>query len=304
MTTPVATDSHHNATASSPLEHFLPAMTSTATALATQILATAAALRAAEPKAVPVAFWDFDGTLIEGDCSEGLHREDGSGFAGLLEVAILRGFSKRFAGPQGLGDFEQKAQSVLRTDGHATANALVAQAFAGAREKDLLALARHHFSEVLGAWMFPEALELWQTLEAGGVPCWVISASADFFVKGAAATLHTTEDRLHGIRLHAGADGTLSDEVVPPLTHGAGKQGRMVELLAAMKAAEPGRSFWPIVALGNSPMTDGPLLEAVAHTALPGGTPLGVIINPTASLEFPRILKPAIFRGRPWTKVA
>jgi len=278
-------------------------MTSTATALATQILATAAALRATEPQAVPVAFWDFDGTLLEGDCSEGLHREGGSGFTGLLEVAILRGFSQRFSTPQGLADFEQQAQGVLRADGHAAANAFVAQAFAGAREEDLLALARHHFSEVLAAWMFPEALELWKTLEAGGVRCWVISASADFFVKGAAATLQTSEDRLHGIRLRTSADGTLSEEVVPPLTYGAGKQGRMVELLAAMKAVNPEHNFWPIVALGNSPMTDGPLLEAVAHTALPGGTPLGVIVNPAAS-EFPRILKPTIFRGRPWARVA
>ncbi len=282
----------------------MPAMMATAPALTTEILAIAETLRTACPSAVPVAFWDFDGTLIEGDCSEGLSREDGSGFPGLAEVAVARGFSKRFQGPHGRAAFAQETAGVLRAEGHAAANAFIAQAFAGARESDLLDLARRCFANVLGGWMFPGALALWHALEAAGVRCWVISASADFFVKGAAEILQTSQDRLQGIRLRVEVDGRLGPEVVPPLTYGYGKHARMVELLGAMAEREPGRSFWPVAALGNSPATDGPLLEAVAQTRLPAGAPLGVIINPAPDLKFSSFLKPAVFPGRPRALVA
>ena len=41
-------------------------------AVVTEVLANVAKLKAAQPNAVPMAFWDFDGTIIKGDISEGL----------------------------------------------------------------------------------------------------------------------------------------------------------------------------------------------------------------------------------------
>ena len=37
-----------------------------------RVLENVAKLNAADPEAVPMAFWDFDGTIIKGDVSEGL----------------------------------------------------------------------------------------------------------------------------------------------------------------------------------------------------------------------------------------
>ena len=251
--------------------------------LLVRILSAADDLRAARPDAVPVAFWDFDGTLIEGDCSEGLLRADGQGFPGLVEVAMMRGFSAQYAGGGALEHFQEDVRRTWQTEGFAVANGYIVQAFAGAREEALRTLARQHFAEVMGAWMYREALDIWRGLERAGVRNHVISASADFFVKGAAETLGAAEEHLHGIRLVAGPDGLLTREILAPLTHGEGKATRMREVLTKLAAQEPRSTFWPVAAFGNHLITDGPLLQAVAEFALPAGAPVGVLINGGAS---------------------
>src|ERR1041385_767707 len=40
-----------------------------------------------------VALWDFDGTILKGDCSEGLKQDGRGAYAGLAQVAIERGLS-------------------------------------------------------------------------------------------------------------------------------------------------------------------------------------------------------------------
>ena len=40
-----------------------------------QILENVRRIKAADPAAVPMAFWDFDGTIIKGDVSEGLEEK-------------------------------------------------------------------------------------------------------------------------------------------------------------------------------------------------------------------------------------
>lgn len=251
---------------------------SPAASLAAEILATARALRQAQPNAVPLAFWDFDGTLIEGDCCEGFCRADGHGYPGLADLAIQIGYSARF----GTGERKKMREAVRRSiqkNGHVLGNGFVAQVFAGASLKALLELARTHFEEVMASWMFATALEIWRALEAGGIRCHVISASPDFFVKGAATTLGVPEDRLHGARLAVKGDGTLSDETVEPITYGEGKAARMRQIVAESAIAEPQHTFWPVAAFGNCAPTDGALLDAVARTVLPAGRPVSVLIN-------------------------
>jgi phosphoserine phosphatase len=295
---------HHDAISPSHPEVADGAVTRTATALVSEILATAGALRAARADAVPVVFWDFDGTVIEGDCSEGLKTEDGRGFAGLVEVAMARGHSARFTAPHGVAELAAEVQRLIEREGYEAANGAIVGAFAGAKLDALLTLAREHFAAVMNAWLFAEAVEMWRLLEAADVRSFVLSASADFFVKGAARALGVNEDRLHGIRLATAPDGTLAREVLAPLTYAEGKAARMRELLAELAARESQSSFWPVAALGNSLRTDGPLLEAVARTVLPAGRPVSILINASAPPAWRGIFREAIFRGRPAALVA
>jgi phosphoserine phosphatase len=272
----------------------------TAAALAQEILAIADTLRAAQPDAIPTAFWDFDGTLIEGDCADGLRRGDGANFAGLIEMAIAAGYSAHFSGENGVANYRLAVRKVSQTEGSIAANAFIARMFAGAPAAAMRTLAHQHFGEIMGPWIFADALEIWRTLEAAGIRNFVISASPDFFVKGAAATLGVPDDRLHGVRLPEDSAGHYLDEVLGLVTFGEGKAARMREILAALAAAEPQHTFWPIAGFGNSIVTDGPLLHTIAHTPLPAAHPLSVLVNEPPTHLF---LRPATFRPRTFTAV-
>jgi HAD superfamily phosphoserine phosphatase-like hydrolase len=231
------------------------------------------------PEAVPVAFWDFDGTLLEGDCVDGYWRGDGAGYGGLVERAILGGLCPAYAGAEGVVRCERDFRALLRAQGKAAAYAFQSQIFAGVPEAPLLAAARTVFDAELSGWLFAEALAWWRALERAGVRCWVLSASPEFFVKAAAAHLGVPEARCTGMRLQREPDGRLRAELAGPPTVGEGKTRRMHQLLAEMAAAEPGRAFLPVAAFGNDVVSDGPMIEAVRRAVLPAGEAVGVYVN-------------------------
>lgn len=244
------------------------------------IVETADALRAARPAAVGVAFWDFDGTVFDGDCTEGFGvRADGRRIPGMVAESMKHGYAADYMDEGGFDRCWRQYQDIMRTQGIPEAYAYIVRIFQGARPGEILDLARRRFATDWSQWFFPEALEIWNNLESAGVRNVVISASADFFVKGAAANLGVPENRLHGVRLVTDAEGVLTGEVVPPLTCAEGKAERMSGLLEEMTAAEPDKEFHAVAAFGNHIVTDGPLLAAVAGTVLPAGRPRGVLIN-------------------------
>ena len=59
-----------------------------------QILKTAAATNASS--IVFLAIWDFDGTILKGDCSEGLRNGEQTVYPGLAQVAIEHGLSEMY----------------------------------------------------------------------------------------------------------------------------------------------------------------------------------------------------------------
>ena len=249
-------------------------------AVEADIVATAASLRKARPEAVGVVFWDFDGTVFDGDCTDGFGiLADGSRMSGMVEEALKLGLAAGYEDPEGFARCWRRYLDLMEEQGIPEAYSYVVKIFGGARVEEILALSRQRFHGPLKEWFFPEALALWRRLEEDGIRCVVISASADFFVKGAAGILATAEDRLHGVRLELREDGRLSEVVVPPLTCAEGKAERMRAILEEMSLAEPDKTFWPVAAFGNHTVTDGPLLAAVAGTLLPAGRPWGVLVN-------------------------
>src|SRR3974377_1004994 len=63
-----------------------------------QILRTRDAILKRAPdspdRPVFLAFWDFDGTILKGDCSEGLRSDAQTVYPGLAQVAIEHGLSQ------------------------------------------------------------------------------------------------------------------------------------------------------------------------------------------------------------------
>jgi len=258
-------------------------------------LACAAALRAACPDAQPAAFWDFDGTLFEGDCSEGFGAASPEYIPGLVEKAVAAGWSQAYPAEGGYAPCWRDYQEMMTRDGVAAAYTFLVQIFAGAPEAALRELAAAEFGTRLRPWFFPEAMEIWRQLEAGGVRCMVISASADFFIKGAAEVLAVPPDRLHGLRLATGPDGILTNQPVEPRTIGAGKAALLRQLLTG-----PGNGglVYPVAAFGNDFFTDGPMLEAVSSTILPSGSPVAALVNTRPPATYSGSLRELTFTRR------
>lgn len=255
-----------------------------AEAVLRELLATREAILAERgltpDQAVFLAFWDFDGTILRGDCSEGLVEGDSVIYAGLAQRGIERGLVATYPPDGGFAEFWADYQYIDRRVGHWLAYPFIPQMFRGAKAADVAALAHEHFAAVLARHYYAGSWHILRGLEQAGIKNHVISASADVFVKGAAATLGLPAERLHGIVLRVDAGGRLTSDVLPPLTWAEGKRAKLLESVAAWHDARPGVAVFVLGAFGNSYGTDGPFLEYVARQPLPAGRrPVALMIN-------------------------
>ncbi len=241
-------------------------------------------LRKINPEASLLAFWDFDGTLLKGDCSEGFAENGVVRYKGLVETAIEAGLSRLYP-PGSFSTFWSDYQDLDKRFGHWLAYGFLTQIFQGAHRADLEEVAVQHFRNQLKPWFFRDSLHLWKTLRGLDVSCHVISASPRFFVAGAAPLLGIPADHCHGIQLAESRPGILSHEIIAPMTYAEGKAATVENIIARLLAeAEMGSrrrhtGFLPVAAFGNSHSTDGAMLRLAARTRLPAGTPLALMVN-------------------------
>jgi phosphoserine phosphatase len=261
-----------------------------AAAILRELVATRDAIiaerRHAPGQAVFLAFWDLDGTLLKGDCSEGLVEAGKTVYPGLAQLGIERGLVATYRPAGGFAEFWQDYEYLDRRVGHWLAYPFIPQMFRGALAADVAALAREHFGAVLHRYYYAGSLEVLRGLESAGVENHVISASAGLFVRGAAPTLGLPEERLHGIVVRTDAAGRLTGDLVPPITWAEGKRAKLLEIVAAAHEAHPGAEVYVLAAFGNSYGTDGAFLEYTARQTLPAGRRgLAVMINGGAAPE-------------------
>lgn len=246
--------------------------------LLAELLELRAALLAVRPGARLLAFWDLDGTLLRGDCSEGLNEGGRELYHGLVRLAIEDGHSPDYSG-------EDNGQLKCRNDyrelsdrvGAWLAYPFLAQIFFGASEYDLQALAARHLEMTLRKFYFSASRMIFDGLAAVGVEQHILSASAEFFVRGAAASLALPAHRLHGIRVRT-VEGKLTRELLYPVTYAEGKVAKLIEIIRAAEA-ETEQPVFVLAAFGNSFETDKAFLAHVARQSLPVGRPLAVMIN-------------------------
>lgn len=255
-----------------------------ADAILRELLATRDAIVAerhlAPGRAVFLALWDFDGTVLKGDCSEGLIEDGKPVYAGLAQVGIERGLVATYKPEGGFAEFWKDYEYMDRRIGHWLAYPFIPQMFRGARADAMLALAREHFASTLARYYFAASMHVLRGLESAGVENHVISASAALFVRGASATLGLPEARLHGIEVRVDAAGRLTSDIVPPVTWADGKRAKLLEIVAAAHEANPGAEVYVLAAFGNSYGTDSAFLDYTARQTLPAGRAgLAVMIN-------------------------
>jgi len=254
-----------------------PALTHTPGLLA-ELIDTRSAILERLPRARLLAFWDLDGTLLAGDCSEGSVEGVRTQFPGLVQLAIERGLSADYRGPRAhercMGHYAWLREHV----GAWMAYPFLAQVFAGADERELLDLAAEHFDSTLSRFYFPSSSRLFEGLADCGIEQHILSASAEIFVRGAAESLGVAPAQLHGIRVRTRC-GLLTRDLIHPVTYAAGKLDRMHDIVLKAEAETPERPVFIIGAFGDSYDNDGPFMAHVSRTALPAGRPLAVMVN-------------------------
>jgi phosphoserine phosphatase len=232
---------------------------------------------AAKSNLAPVflAFWDFDGTILKGDCSEGLNEGGKLVYPGLAQVAIERGFSNLYPPVGGFERFWTDYTNMETRIGAWLAYPFIPQMLRGAKAEDVLQLSRQHFAGTLSNYLMASSVKIIHALERGGVETHIVSASADVFVKGAAASLGIPPHHIHGIEVRF-RDGLITEEIVYPITWNRGKLEKIQALVANMERESPNRPVYILAGFGDSYDTDGPFLKFIATQSLPAGKAIAV----------------------------
>ena len=238
------------------------------------------------PSPVFLAFWDFDGTILKGDCSEGLRIGGQVVYRGLAEVAIQNGLSELYPPDGGFGRFWTDYTNMDARIGHWLAYPFIPQMLRGAKAEDVLRLSESQFAHTLSNYLMASSVKIMRALERGGVESHVISASAALFVKGAAPSLGIPASHIHGIEVRT-RQGRLTEELLHPVTWNAGKLERLKQITAGIEG-EPGqRKVFVLAGFGDSYNTDGPFLKFIATQSLPAGKSIAVFYDYDDTAESP-----------------
>jgi phosphoserine phosphatase len=225
-----------------------------------------------------LAFWDFDGTILKGDCSEGLTINGKAIYPGLAQVAIEHGLSAIYPRDGGFPRFWTDYTNMDTRIGHWLAYPFIPQMLRGARAEEVLGLSQAHFVGTLSNYLMASSVKILRALERGGVQCHILSASADLFVKGAARSLGLPVNRIHGIQVQI-RDGRLSEELVYPITWNIGKRERLQEIVRELEHGPGNPKVFVLAGFGDSYNTDGPFLKFIATQSLPAGAPVAVFYD-------------------------
>ena len=228
-----------------------------------EILSNIAKLKAVDPSVVPMAFWDFDGTIIKGDISEGVRENGVVRYQGMTCAGIMAGFSPFYKGEEGCRQFDRD-YARLNEIGRFIAWPFIGQVFAGVKVADFNRFCAQQVRDVYSKWYFASSVAILRRLEAAGVENHIISGSPDLFVRNAAESIGLASDRMHGNRL-AIDGGILSTRIEYPVTTGEGKVEVLRRLVNARKNAVAVAGF------GDSYRTDGAFLRYIVRQTLPGG---------------------------------
>ena len=248
-----------------------------ADAIVARILGNVAKVRAACPDAVPMAFWDFDGTIIKGDISEGVDLTSGSMvklYKGLIERTIEEGLNTVYPANGGWTQYWEHDYPRLNEIGRWISWPYNAQMYHGQSVAALDAFCEAECDKVYRKWYFVSSMKIWCALEAAGVENYVVSASPELFVRNTAKSLGVPRSRCRGIRV-ALVGGRATTNVVYPVPNGEGKVENVRELVLSRPNGVA------VAAFGNSYSTDGAFLRYVAtQPSLPGGASgTAVMIN-------------------------
>lgn len=243
------------------------------------ILATRSALEKSEACRRGCTFltaWDFDGTILRGDSTEGLRESGKPVYSGMEEVAIDAGFSSIYKRGE-FARFWRDYEEMDRNQGHTAAYTYLPKVFKGAKLADLESLAGRHFWQVLRPFYFSSSIRMFNDLRYAGITPYVISAAPHIFIRSAAESLQISREQIYGIEV-AVENGIVTDRVIEPVTYAEGKAARLSMIVRELEKKH-GKPVFVLAAFGNSYHTDADFMAWTISQKLPAGKPEAVMIN-------------------------
>ena len=237
-------------------------------------LMAAERLRAADPAAVPMAFWDFDGTIIKGDIGLGFRENGEERYPSLIMESIRAGFSTAYKGESGARRWRDVDFPHMASLGKWLPQEFDAQMYAGVVASELDAFCARRIREVrYDRWYFASSMAIWKALAEAGIENYVVSADVEALVRNVAPTLGISRDCIHGARVE-NVGGRWSTNLVGPIPCGDGKAS------VVRKIVEVRPHGFAMAGFGNSYPTDGAFLRHILQQQLPGNAkPVSVMIN-------------------------
>lgn len=225
-----------------------------------------------------LSFWDFDGTILKGDCSEGLKENGQVVYKGLEQVAIEAGLSSKYD-KSAYEKFEKDYKELDEKQGHEVAYGFIAQIYEGKNRKELEKFSTAHFETVLQNYYFDQSIQIFNSMrDQSDFRVYIISASPDFFVKGSSTSVKVPFNQIRGINLEDKND-VLTNKVILPMTYAEGKTKTILKVVDEIKAEGKYKNIFVLAGFGNSYHTDGNFLKYISTQKLVTGKPLAVMIN-------------------------
>jgi phosphoserine phosphatase len=201
------------------------------------------------------AFWDLDGTIINGDITEGRHLGLDSDYSGLFERAVLQGLIPQFKGNKGLKEFRAQYYNQKTIEKSYVYIAVCLDKLQAPEKEVLKSFVKASMRDHFGQYLYDFSKELICEFEQLGVLNHVISASPHLFVQELAEILPIPQERLFGIDYHLIVSGKD-----PIIHHGKGKVERLEFIV---EQAPRYKKIVPVFAAGNSLISDGPMINKV-----------------------------------------
>ena len=224
-----------------------------------------------------VTFWDFDGTIIKGDCTEGYSIENEVIYKGLGQIIIESGLSKTYKSNE-FKLFWKKYETIIAEKGDREAYIYGTKLCQGMNRNDIITFAQNYFESTLNKYYFISSMEIIKRLKSLGIEIYIISASPDYFVKGASKSIGVDSNNLYGIELEH-RNNIFGNSVLEPVNYGSGKIETIQRILSSIKSSQKKKEIYILAGFGNSKHTDGPFLQWIQEQPLPAGSPLSVMIN-------------------------
>ncbi len=222
-----------------------------------------------------LTFWDFDGTIQKGDCTEGLIIDGKVIFQGLAQKAVEAGLVKEYP-PGSYEEFKRKAELLNRKD-HIAGLLIYPRVLEGKTEREIISFSESYFNTTLKNYFFATSIAIIEALKKEKIDIYVISASADVYVQGASRALGIPNYQIRGIAMKT-KKGKITITPQEPVTYGPGKTEIVKQVVARLERLTA-RPAYILAGFGNSYNTDGDFLASIARQKLPAGKPVSVMIN-------------------------